>query len=48
VRPTKRAARQIREAAWWERNRPAAAGAIREELEQAFALLSLQGQCCLW
>jgi plasmid stabilization system protein ParE len=43
VRPTKRAARQIREAAaWWEQHRPAAPGAIREELEQAFALLSRQ------
>ncbi|MGH7858935.1 MAG: type II toxin-antitoxin system RelE/ParE family toxin [Candidatus Binatia bacterium] len=43
VRPTRRASQQIQEAdAWWEKNRLAAPGAVREELEQAFALLSAQ------
>ena len=43
VRPTRRAAEQIKEAArWWEENRPAARGAVREDLEQVFALLSRQ------
>ena len=38
-----RAAAQIEEAAtWWESNRPAAPGAIYEELERVLALLSDQ------
>ncbi|MFQ5744991.1 MAG: type II toxin-antitoxin system RelE/ParE family toxin [Acidobacteriota bacterium] len=43
VRITRRAARQIGEAAtWWEENRPAAPGAVRNELEQTLALLARQ------
>lgn len=43
VRPTRRAARQIREAdAWWKNNRPTAPDAIGEELERAFAFISQQ------
>ena len=38
-----RAAAQIEEAAiWWAKNRPAAPGAIRHELERAFLLLAIQ------
>jgi len=37
------AARQIRDAeAWWRENRPAAREAIRQELEQAFSLITAQ------
>jgi len=40
---TRRAAGEIRRAAaWWEENRPLASGAVREELESAFALLQAQ------
>ena len=40
---TSRASLQIEEAAaWWTRNRPAAPGAIRVELERAFELLAIQ------
>ena len=43
IRVTRLAESHIREAArWWQANRPAAPNAIREELEQAFELLSLQ------
>lgn len=27
---------------WWDKNRPAAPGAVREELERVFALISVQ------
>jgi plasmid stabilization system protein ParE len=38
-----RAAAQIEAAAiWWANNRPAAPGAIRQELERAFSLLAVQ------
>ena len=40
---TSRAAAEIEEAAiWWDRNRPAAPGAIREDLSRAFSLLAAQ------
>lgn len=40
---TARAAAEVEESAsWWSRNRPSAPGAIREELERAFSLLSVQ------
>ncbi len=43
IKVTRRAAAQIEQvAAWWELNRPAAPGAIEEELERAFALLSAE------
>jgi len=43
IRVTRRAAEQISEAAaWWTLNRPAAPGAIVDELEQAFALIATQ------
>jgi plasmid stabilization system protein ParE len=43
VEVTRTAARQIREAAaWWEANRPAAPGAVAEDLERAFQLLGSQ------
>lgn len=43
IEVTHRAAAQIEEAAtWWESNRPAAPGAIYEELERVLALLSDQ------
>jgi plasmid stabilization system protein ParE len=39
---TAQAAEQIREAAgWWQEHRPAAPGAVHEELERAFDLISL-------
>ena len=42
LRVTRRAAREIREAAsWWTENRLAAPRAFREDLERAFELLSL-------
>ncbi len=38
-----RAAQQIRKASvWWRDNRPAAPGAVREELEKAFELIRVQ------
>jgi plasmid stabilization system protein ParE len=38
-----RAAAQIEAAAiWWAKNRPAAPGAIRQELERAFSLMAIQ------
>jgi len=41
IRVTRRATAQISEAAtWWTLNRPAAPGAISEELERAFALIA--------
>lgn len=40
---TSRAAAEIDEAAiWWNRNRPAAPGAIREDLTRALSLLAAQ------
>ncbi|MBA2408880.1 MAG: type II toxin-antitoxin system RelE/ParE family toxin [Gammaproteobacteria bacterium] len=43
IRITRRAAAQIQEAAaWWADHRLAAPGAISEELERAFALLTVQ------
>ena len=40
---TAQAAAQINDAAlWWSENRPAEEGAIRDELERAFELLSVQ------
>ena len=43
IKVTRRAAAQIEQAAaWWELNRPAAPGAIEEELERAFAFLSAE------
>jgi plasmid stabilization system protein ParE len=43
IKVARRAAAQIEEAAaWWESKRVAAPGAIYEELERAFALLSSQ------
>ena len=43
IRLTRRAAAQIDEAArWWALNRPAAPGAVAEELEQIYALLGVQ------
>jgi plasmid stabilization system protein ParE len=43
VSVTRRAAAQIiREAAWWQKNRPAAPDAVAVELERCFALLSLK------
>jgi plasmid stabilization system protein ParE len=43
VQVTRRAAREIREAAdWWLRNRFGAPEAFREELERAFVLLAAQ------
>jgi plasmid stabilization system protein ParE len=43
IRVTRRAVAQIRSAAeWWERNRPLAPGAVREELAEAFALIRSQ------
>lgn len=43
VRITRRAAAHIDEAtAWWQRNRPLAAGALEEELKEAFSLLGSQ------
>ncbi|MCE9635706.1 MAG: type II toxin-antitoxin system RelE/ParE family toxin [Planctomycetes bacterium] len=42
---TSRAAGEIDEAStWWVRNRPAAPGAIHEELTRAFALLAAQSR----
>ena len=39
------AADQIRAAeAWWQRHRPSAPGAVREDLERAASLLALQPQ----
>lgn len=41
VKITRRASGQIREAAsWWLLNRPAAPGALREELSRAFDFIS--------
>ena len=43
IKVTRRTAAQIEQvAAWWELNRPAAPGAIEEELERAFAFLSAE------
>ena len=43
IRITRRAEAQIREAAsWWLANRPAAPGALREELRRALDLISQQ------
>lgn len=43
IRITRRAEAQIREAAsWWLTNRPAASGALKEELRRAFDLISRQ------
>lgn len=43
IRVSSRAATQIEEVAkWWAVNRPAAPGAVHQELERAFSLLSLQ------
>ena len=43
INVTRRAAAQIQKvAAWWALNRPAAPGAVEEELERALALLSAQ------
>ena len=43
LRVTKRAAREIdRIAEWWAANRPAAPGAVREDLEFALSLLTEQ------
>lgn len=40
---TARAAAEIEQAAeWWSRHRPAAPGAVREELSRAFALVAAQ------
>jgi plasmid stabilization system protein ParE len=40
---TRRAAAEIGDlASWWRLNRPKAPGAVREEIERAFSLLSLQ------
>ena len=40
---TRRAAREIREAAhWWDENRPAAPDAFRDAIEKAFELISVQ------
>jgi plasmid stabilization system protein ParE len=42
IRLTRRAAAQIDEAArWWADNRPAAPGAIAEDLEQGYALIAV-------
>jgi len=42
----RRAATQIEEVAhWWAVNRPAAPGAVRDDLEQAFALIATQPEC---
>lgn len=43
IKVTRRAAREIKKAAeWWEANRPAAPGAVREEIERVFRLIALQ------
>jgi plasmid stabilization system protein ParE len=43
VRVTRRAANHIAQAAdWWEVNRPDAPGAVRDELEEAVAILGAQ------
>ena len=43
VKVTRRASAQIQEAAtWWLLNRPAAPGALKEELDRAFNLISQQ------
>jgi plasmid stabilization system protein ParE len=43
IRVTRRAAGHIARAAdWWNENRPFAVGAVRDELEQAVALLRVQ------
>jgi len=43
IKVTQRAAAQIREAgSWWLANRPAAPGALKEELERAFDLIAQQ------
>jgi plasmid stabilization system protein ParE len=43
VRVVLRAAREVDQASeWWRQNRPAAPDAIREEIERAFDLISLQ------
>jgi plasmid stabilization system protein ParE len=43
---TRRATRQIEEAsAWWEENRPAARGAVHEDLVRAISLIAMQPGC---
>jgi len=43
VKPTLRAAAEIREAgAWWRSNRPAAPDAFAEDLERSFELIAAQ------
>lgn len=43
IKVTRRGAREIKKAAeWWEANRPAAPGALREEIERVFRLVALQ------
>ena len=43
VKVSARAASQIRKAAeWWAENRPAASGAVRTDIGEAFALLTQQ------
>jgi plasmid stabilization system protein ParE len=45
LRVTRTAARQIREAVeWWRINRRAAPGAVHQELERAFAIITAQPQ----
>ena len=49
VRFTKRAAAEVERAdAWWRENRPAAPGAVREDLASALELLSVQPGLGRW
>jgi plasmid stabilization system protein ParE len=43
IKVTRRAAREIAKACdWWDANRPAARGAVRQEIARVFRLIALQ------
>jgi len=43
IKVTRRAAREITKACeWWDGNRPAAAGVLRQEIARVFGLIALQ------